>query len=260
MTTENELFDYSDRLKDSFNEEVNGAEISPAFARMHQELMWGRIWRSPALDDNLKVLTIISTQCVNGLDFGLQDHIRMGLSMGMSPRKIKGIFIQLLFYIGIPATVFGLLETQKIINDNEEWKKLDIHVEENWLNDLDEKLQEAQRTITKHWGPEANDEIENSLTQQMVPEAADIIDGYNFGEIWTHSDLEPKERMVCILASLVARGHIDLFTKYTSYAVNMGFKSGEICEVVALAGWYRGWPFVEDALSATYEILSENCG
>ena len=258
MANRDELFAHEDWLKGSFYERVNGSEFCPDFARLHQELMRGGIWRSSALDDNLRILVTISTQCVNGQDFGLQDHIRMGLSIGMSPRKIKGIFIQLLFYVGIPATVFGLLETQKVINDNEKWKKLDVPIEENWLNGLGEKLQEAQRTITKHWGPEANAEIENSLTQQMVPEAADIVDGYNFGEIWTHSDLEPKERMVCILASLVARSHLDLFRKHTRYALNMGFSSREICEVVAIAGWYRGWPFVEDALSAAYEILSEN--
>ena len=119
MTNRDELFAHEDWLKGSFHERVNGSEFSPDFARLHQELMRGGIWRSSALDDNLRILVTISTQCVNGLDFGLQDHIRMGLSIGMSPRKIKGIFIQLLFYVGIPATVFGLLETQKVINDNE---------------------------------------------------------------------------------------------------------------------------------------------
>jgi hypothetical protein len=42
----------------------------------------------------------------------------------------------------------------------------------------------------------------------VLPEAADLVDGFNFGEVWARSDLSPKERMVCILAALMCRGHI----------------------------------------------------
>ena len=257
MTIGSEMSALPEELKALVDEPGNGIEIWPDFAELHQKLMWEGIWPTLVLDNDLRILSTISTQCVNGQDFALQDHIRIGLSVGMSPRKIKGIFVQLLFYVGIPATVFGLLEAQKVIDSNQEWKSMDAHIEENWLNALDKKLNQSKRTITKHWGADANLEIENSLAREMVPEAADIVDGYNFGEIWTHSDLDPRERMVCILASLVARGHMDLFAKYTRYALNMGFSSREICEVVVLAGWYRGWPFVEDALSAIYTILPE---
>jgi len=49
--------------------------------------------------------------------------------------------------------------------------------------------------------------VEGSLAQRMMPEASDIVDGYNFGEVWARADLSPKERMVCVLTALMARGH-----------------------------------------------------
>ena len=97
MTTGSEMSALPEELKALVNEPVNGIEIWPDFAELHQKLMWEGIWPTLVLDNDLRILTTISTQCVNGQDFALQDHIRIALSVGMSPRKIKVIFVQLLF-------------------------------------------------------------------------------------------------------------------------------------------------------------------
>ena len=257
MTTADELARRAEALREYLPEQSSMPAISPEYAQIQKQLMWGGIWQSPGLDLNLRSLATIAAQCVNGQDFGLRHQIKVGLTMGMSPGKIKGIFIQLLFYAGIPATVFGLLEAQKVIDDNEEWRKADVPVEEHWLDTLEEKLQRGSVVRTQLWGEEANRQVEGSLAQKMVPEAADIVDGYNFGEVWTRSDLEPQERMVCIIAALSARSHLPQLRQYVGYALNMGLEVRQICEVIAQAGWYRGWPGVEDALGEVNEVLKE---
>jgi 4-carboxymuconolactone decarboxylase len=219
--------------------------------------MWGGIWQVPGLDLKLRSLATISAQCVNGWDFGLQHQIKVGLTMGMSPQKIKGIFIQLLFYAGIPATVFGLLQAQKVINERKEWRDADVPIEADWLDTVEEKLQRGSAIRRQHWGEQADKEVEGSLAQAMVPEAADLVDGYNFGEVWARSDLEPKERMVCILSALMARGHWKQLRQYIAYALNMGFNKRQICEVLSQAGWYRGWPHVEDALEQAKAVFEK---
>ena len=86
-------------------------DISKDYVKLQEEVMWGGVWQVPGLDVTLRSLATISAQCCNGWDFGLQHQIRVGLSLGMSPQKIKGIFLQLLFYAGIPATVFALTQS-----------------------------------------------------------------------------------------------------------------------------------------------------
>ena len=93
-----------------------GHEICPDFVRLQTEVMWGGIWMGPGLDLKLRSLATVCAQCVNGWDFGLHHQIRTSLTLGVSPQKIKGIFIELLFYVGIPATVFGFLAAQEIID------------------------------------------------------------------------------------------------------------------------------------------------
>ena len=231
--------------------------ISPDYTRIQEPLMWGGIWQAPGLDVKLRSFATISAQCVNGWDFGLQHQIRVGLTMGMTPQQIKGIFIQLLFYAGIPATVHGLLQAQGVINERDEWKAADVPVDADWLDTVEEKLRRGSEFRRKHWGEQANSEVEGSLAQRLAPEAADIVDGYNFGEVWVRDELAPKERMVCVLAALMARSHWKQLRQYIRYALEMGFNKREICEVFSQAGWYRGWPHVEDALEQAQTVFGE---
>ena len=257
MTTPDELAQKAQNFGEYLPAQSPVPTISPDYARIQSPLMWGGIWQTPGLDLKLRSFATISAQCVNGWDFGLQHQIRVGLTMGMTPRQIKGIFIQLLFYAGIPATVYGLLQSQQVINEREEWKAADVPVEADWLNTVEEKLQRASEIRCQLWGDQANQEVEESLAQRMTPEASDIVDGYNFGEIWARDDLSPKERMVCILAALMSRGHWKQLRQYIRYALHMGFDQKEICEVFAQAGWYRGWPHVEDALEEAQVVFAE---
>ena len=198
----------------------------PDYAHIQTPLMWGGIWQAPGLDLKLRSFATISAQCVNGWDFGLQHQIRVGLTMGMTPRQIKGIFIQLLFYAGIPATVHGLLQAQTVINERDEWKAADVSPEADWLDTLEAKLERGSEIRRELWGPEANREVEESLAQRMTPEASDIVDGYNYGEVWARDDLAPKERMVCVLAALMARGHWKQLRRYIRNALNMDSSNG----------------------------------
>jgi len=107
------------------------------------------------------------------------------------------------------------------------------------------------------WGSQADEELENSLTQELVPEASEIVHAYNYGEVFARADLTPKERMVCILVALMCRGHMKQLKQHIGYALNMGLVKREICEVFSQAAWYRGWPVVEEALEQAKAVFDE---
>ena len=72
--------------------------------------------------------------------------------MGMTPQQIKGIFIQLLFYAGIPATVHGLLQAQTVINEKDEWKAADVPLEADWLETVEAKLERVVKYAAQTGG------------------------------------------------------------------------------------------------------------
>jgi len=98
-------------------------------------------------------------------------------------------------------------------------------------------------------------DLQSTLSQELLPETADLVDAYNYGEAWARGDLTPKERMVCILVALMCRGHMKQLKKHIGYALNMGIGQREICEVFSQAGWYRGWPYVEEALEQAKSVF-----
>ncbi|MCZ6788440.1 MAG: carboxymuconolactone decarboxylase family protein [Chloroflexi bacterium] len=259
-TTVDELQQESAKLRKFFDQYLPYARPTPVLAdyvKVQHELMWGRIWLIPGLDLKLRSYATISAQTCNGYNFGIEHQTRVGLTVGITPQQIRGIFIQLLYYIGVPATVFGLRIAHGVIDEREEWRAQDTPLDVGWLNSIEDMLKRGREIRIRHWGAQADKEIENSLAQQMVPEAADIVDGYHFGEVWARADLGPKERMVCILAALMCRGHMKQLKRYVRYALETGLNKREICEVFSQAGWYRGWPCVEDALEQAKEVFDE---
>jgi 4-carboxymuconolactone decarboxylase len=257
MTTPEELAQRARDFLGKIPGNIGTPSISPDYARIQTPLSWGGIWQGPGLDPKLRGFATITALCINGWDFALQYQIRVVLSLGITPQQVKGTFIQLLFYAGIPATVNGLLQAQRVIDERDEWKAADVPDGADWLETVEAKLERAAAIRRRLWGEEANREVEESLAQRLVPEASDIVDGYNFGEVWARDDLSPKERMVCVLAALMCREHWKQLRRYVRYALNMGFSQQEICEVFAQAGWYRGWPHVEDALEQAQDVFAE---
>jgi 4-carboxymuconolactone decarboxylase len=260
MTTVADLQEKSAKLRAFFDQYLPYARPTPVladFVRVQHELMWGGVWLAEGLDLKLRSFATITAQCVNGYDFGVEHQVRTGLTIGITPQQIKGIFIQLLFYAGVPATVSGLRIAQEVINEREEWKTDDVPLDVNWLNSIEDMLRQGKALRVKYWGEQGDQELENSLTQQMAPEAADMVDGYYFGQVWARADLNPRERMVCVLAALMCRGHLKQLKRHVGYALNAGLSRKEICEVFAQAGWYRGWPCVEDALEQANEVFKE---
>ena len=106
-------------------------------------------------------------------------------------------------------------------------------------------------------GSTAAREIEGSLARQYLPDAAGVVDGWHYGQAGGRTDLGPRERMVCILAALMCRGHWKQLRCHVGYALDAGLEPGEICEVFAQSGWYRGWPCVEDALEQAAAVFQE---
>ncbi len=233
-------------------------DISQDYVKLQEEVMWGGVWQVPGLDVTLRSLATISAQCCNGWGFGIQHQIRVGLSLGMSPQKIKGIFLQLIFYAGIPATVFSLSQAQRVINEQQIWQDEDREpLKAGWLASVEEKLERGRRLRSSNWGVGADAALENTLSHQLASETAELVDAYNFGEVWARGDLTPKERTVCILTALMCRGHMKQLKEHIGYALDLGMSRREICEVFSQAGWYRGWPYVEEALEQADAVFTE---
>jgi len=266
MVLSKDLLEASDQLKtfiDRFvpKTRLTGSlpDISTDYVKLQDEVMWGGVWQVPGLDITLRSIATISAQCCNGWGFGLQHQIRVGLSLGISPQKIKGIFLQLMFYAGIPATVFALTQAQKVINEQAIWVSEDlVPLDAKWLSAVEDKMFRGAKVVEQAWGPTAQALLSDTLARELIPEIEELVCSYNYGEVWDRCDLSGKERTVCILVALMCRGHFRQLKQHIEYALYNFLTQREICEVFSQAGWYRGWPYVEEALQQVKMVFAQS--
>ena len=225
------------------------------FVKVQHELMWGGIWLMEGLDLRLRCVATITAQCINGYDFGVEHQVRTGLTVGLTAKEIKGIFIQLLFLVGEPVALFGLRIAQDVINERLEWSETDVVLDA--ADPINDKIGSGQSILSEHLRRDIGYESDNIATHKLMPNIALLVDSYYFGEVWARDELKTKERMVCSLAALMCRGHLNQLKKQVGLALDMGMNKREICEVFSQAGWYRGWPYVEDALTQAQELFQQ---
>ena len=261
MTTSKELAKQSADLRAVTHQYLptpaRADSICPDADLINTELQWGGIWNEPGLDHKLRSVATITAQGVNGFDIGLRHQCRAGLSLGIPPQTIKSMILELRFWIGNPHTVVAFRMLQEVINEREEWKAMDVPVDAPWLATVEEKVARGRELMRKEWGENADGEMAKTVTHELVPGAAAIVDGFHYGEVWARSALSPRERMVSILTALMCCNHMRQLRRQIGYALNVGLTKREICETFAQSGWYRGWPCVEDALTEAKEVFAE---
>ena len=183
MTTVAELQEGSAKLRAFFDQHLPYARPTPVladFVRVQHELMWGGVWLVDGLDLKLRSFATITAQCVNGYDFGVEHQVRTGLTVGITAQQIKGIFIELMFYAGVPATVFGLRIAQEVINEREEWKSGDVPLDAEWLDSMDEMLAQGKDAAHQSIGVKDRQRV-----HRKFPRAA--VSSRNPPGWWTHT-------------------------------------------------------------------------
>ena len=102
MTSADELARRAEGFREYLPDQSPMADISPEYSQIQVSLEWGGIWQVPGLDLKLRSFASISAQCVNGWDFGLRHQIKVGLTMGMTPLKLKEYLSNCCFILGFP--------------------------------------------------------------------------------------------------------------------------------------------------------------
>ena len=96
-----------------------------------------------------------------------------------------------------------------------------------------------------------------SKAKATDPELIEVFDNFAFDEVIGHDNMEPKNRVIMIMASTIGSQALTEFKMMTNAALNLGVTPIEIKEIVYQAVPYVGIAKVLDFIYATNEILTE---
>jgi 4-carboxymuconolactone decarboxylase len=89
----------------------------------------------------------------------------------------------------------------------------------------------------------------------VAPELAGYTDEVLFGEVWSGSDLSPRDRSLVTLSALIKGGHTGQLRGHLNRALDNGVQPAEIGAVVTHLAFYAGWPNAVSALSEVRQVM-----
>ena len=94
-------------------------KVSPRFAEITQEFLFGDIWERPGLSKRDRSLIVVATLCVLYRSDQLRGHIGRALENGLSQEELGEAFLHLAFYGGWPVAVNAMRIAAEVFEDQQ---------------------------------------------------------------------------------------------------------------------------------------------
>jgi 4-carboxymuconolactone decarboxylase len=83
---------------------------------------------------------------------------------------------------------------------------------------------------------------------------AELTEDVLFGDMWTRTQLKPRERSLATVAALVAMYRLEQLPFHLKRALDNGLCVDELAEVITHLAFYSGWPTAASALNLLSEL------
>ncbi len=261
MTTLEERYRHGQQMRDTLaggdltHYTLPGTDaLAPDLKRIIDESLFGSIWNRGGLDLKLRCIATLAGLMALGELPLLRRTIERCLNVGLSPGQVVEVFIQMTFYVGVPAVEDAMNLTKDIFEAK--GIKYTPTRAYNTERTTDELYEEGVR-IHQEYIPEITvyrtddpDSQENQLDR--------IINEYHWGAICSRPHLDPKARVICGLACMTVMGQYDRQMRARIQgALRVGLTPEEIMEVFIQLTMYGGYFNTRTAMRIARSVFTE---
>ena len=220
----------------------------PGLDDLTAEVVHGGVWGRPNLALPDRAICTLAVLSVLQRPAPLKPMVGTALGLGLTPRNIVEVFVQVGLYAGFVTTQTSAAVAQEVFSE----RGLSVPPEPPRA-DTDESLdRKGQEVMADLHGKRAQDGYAapgNPITGALYPTAI----RYGYGELWSRPGLDRRQRMLCALAAFTAMGLESQLRKFAKSALNIGLSREEVVEAIIQTAPYGGFPRALNALA----ILSE---
>jgi len=249
MTTRTSLRQQGDALRQRLFGNEDGA---PAFMRgLNAEVSYGAIWSRPGLALEDRMLCALATLAAVQRLPKLRRHVGAALDLGLSPRAVVEVLIQIGIYAGFAASEEAIevaaaeFAARQVVMPEEPEESESLEV----LSERGRKLMERLHGDRARQGYAAPD---NPVTGALYPLAIQ----YGYGEIWFRPGLELRQRALVAVAAFTAL-KLGQVQKFGQSALNLGLSRTEVVEAVIQTAPLSGFAPALNALGLLSDALGE---
>lgn len=91
----------------------------------------------------------------------------------------------------------------------------------------------------------------------IAPKLAALTDDVLFADVWSRTELSPRERSIATVAALVALNRTEQLPFHFGRAHDNGLGDGELAELVTHLAFYAGWPCAFSAIGVLRKVQAE---
>jgi 4-carboxymuconolactone decarboxylase len=91
----------------------------------------------------------------------------------------------------------------------------------------------------------------------IAPKLADLTDDVLFADVWSRTELGPRERSIATVAALVALNRGEQLPFHLDRASDNGLGDRELVELITHLAFYAGWPCAFSAIGVLRKVLAE---
>jgi 4-carboxymuconolactone decarboxylase len=104
--------------------------------------------------------------------------------------------------------------------------------------------------------PQGTPRPSGPLQQRLAPGFARLTDEVLFGDVWTRTELAPRDRSLVTISVLIATGKSAQLTGHLGRALDNGVQPSEASGVLAHLAIYCGWPSAVSALEVYDQVYT----
>ena len=224
---------------------------SPGFMRtLNTEAVYGAIWSRPGLAIEDRMLCALAALSAVQRLRKLRRHVAAALDLGLPPRAIVEVLVQIGIYAGFAASeeaveAAAMVFAERGVAMPEETARADSL---EALTERGAKLMQQLHGARATQGYAAPD---NAVTGALYPLAIQ----YGYGEIWFRPGLELRQRALVAVAAFTALKLDSQVTKFGQSALNMGLSRTEVIEAVIQTAPLSGFAPALNALGGLSTVL-----
>ena len=230
-------------------------QLAPDLKRIIDEALFGSVWTRPQLDIRHRCICTISALMALGQLVLLRRHIERCLNLGMTPDEVVEVFIQLTFYVGVPAVETAMRTTKEIFE--ERGISFTPTLNYNTQQTADELYETGVRVHQQHMGDVTVPETASDPDSQEM-QLERLINEYHWGAIYTRPNLDDKSRAICAISAMTVLGIYDRqIRRRIEGALLVGMSPQEIMEVFIQVMLYGGYFNTRTAMRVARSVFVE---
>jgi 4-carboxymuconolactone decarboxylase len=226
------------------------AELVPGLDDFMAEVVYAGIWDRPGLAKPDRAICTLAALSVLQRLQPLKAMTGTALDLGLPPRSILEVFVQVGLYAGFVTTETSAETAHAVFAERgltvaPEPARTESHAE------LDRLGREVMAKLHGARATQGYAAPGNSITGELYPSAI----RYGYGELWSRPGLDHRQRMLCAIAAFCAMGLESQLKKFGQSALNVGLTRQEVIEAVIQTGPYGGFPRALNGLAILSEVL-----